>query len=104
MSVQRSSHLIARLGEAAQEEATATICERAQASDPPTEQGRGAARTAGASQDPSGQVVDGEDKEADNKEINANSCCHKAEVRAIASKSTMYWDTKNTTGSSQHSI
>ena len=49
--------------EAAQEEAAITRCECAQASDPPTEQSRGAARTAGAPHDPFGQVHEGEDKE-----------------------------------------
>ena len=61
MLVQGPSHLTACLWEATQEETTATVRERAQASNPPTEQGRGATRSTGVLQDPIGQVVEGED-------------------------------------------
>ena len=77
--------------EAAQEEAAATIVrERAQASNPPTEQRRGTARTAGVPQGSFGQVVEGENKKKTQKEeadekINANSPYHR-EVKTIVSK------------------
>ena len=77
--------------EAAQEEAAATIVrERAQASNPPTKQRRGTARTAGVPQGSFGQVVEGENKEKTQKEeadekINANSPYHR-EVKTIVSK------------------
>ena len=63
MSAQRSSRLTARSREATQEEAAATVRERAQTSSPPTKQGRGVARTSRVSHGPIGQVVEGEDKE-----------------------------------------
>ena len=47
--------------EAAQEEAAIMRCECAQASDPPTEQSRGATWTAGAPHDPFGYVDERED-------------------------------------------
>jgi len=63
MSDQRISRLMARFEETAREEATTANQGHAQASNPPTEQGRGTAQTAGAPHDPIGQVVEGEDKE-----------------------------------------
>ena len=50
----------ARSKEAAQEGDATTVCERAQASNQPAEQGRGTARTARSPQTPAGQVVEGE--------------------------------------------
>ena len=63
MSDQRISRLMARFEETTREEATTANQGHAQASNPPTEQGRDAALTAGAPHDPIGQVVEGEDKE-----------------------------------------
>ena len=79
MPVRRSSTRIACL-----EEAATTARERAQASDPPTEQGRGAARTTGVPQHPNGQVDEGEDEKEDDEKINIISPCHReAEARSI---------------------
>ena len=63
MSDQRISRLMARFEETAREEATTANQGHAQASNPPMEQGRGAALTARAPHDPIGQMVEGEDKE-----------------------------------------
>jgi len=59
MSDQRISRLMARFEETAREEATTANQGHAQASNPPTEQGRGTDLTAGAPHDPIGQMVDG---------------------------------------------
>ena len=54
MSDQRISRLMARFEETTREEATTANQGHAQASNPPTEQGRGATLTAGAPHDPIG--------------------------------------------------
>ena len=74
MPVQRSSSEIACLEEDAQQETTATAHERAWASNPPAEQGRGATRIAGVPQDLDGQVDEGKDEEGvDKEDPDANS-------------------------------